>query len=254
MRQGAAAAIYFGERFYQFPLGIVGVAVATAIFPLLSRHAARGDQESLAKDVSLGLRLVLFLAIPAGVGLVYLAEPLAELFFQRGRFSVEDTRRAAGMIAGYGWGVWAYCTMPVIIRAFYSLGDRKTPVRIGVGIVALNLALNLTLIWYLAERGLAIATSIAAIVQAIILVAIFSRRGRPIEYANIGRTVLCAAVGSVLMWWIGSSLLGQLPHEPTLTWKFLRVAIPVAASMAVYLGVFAAARGPELGWVFKGKV
>ena len=81
------------------------MAVATAIFPLLSRHAARGDQESLAKDVSLGLRLVLFLAIPAGVGLVYLAEPLAELFFQRGRFSVEDTRRAAGMIAGYGWGV-----------------------------------------------------------------------------------------------------------------------------------------------------
>ena len=134
------------------------------------------------------------------------------------------------------------------------MGDRKTPVRVGTGIVALNFTLNLTLIWFLAERGLAVATSVAAIVQAFLLITIFSRRGRPIEYAAIGRTVLCAVVGSVLMWWIGSSLLGQLPHEPILTWKFLRVAIPVAASVAVYVGVFAAARGPELGWVLKGKV
>ena len=253
MQQGAAAAIYFGERFYQFPLGIVGLAVATAIFPLLSRHAARGDHESLGKDVSMGLRLVLFLAIPAGVGLVYLAQPLAELFFQRGRFNAEDTRRAAGMIAAYGWGVWAYCTMPVIIRAFYSLGDRKTPVRVGAGIVALNLTLNLILIWYLAERGLAVATSIAAMVQAFVLVGLFSRRGQTIEYAAVGWTVLRAIVGSVLMWAVGTFSLEHLAHEPTLASKLLRVAVPVGASVAVYLGVFVAGRGPELGWVLRGR-
>ena len=234
-------------------MGIVGLAVATAIFPLLSRHAARGDKESLGKDVSLGLRLVLFLAIPAGVGLVYLAHPLAELFFQRGRFNAEDTWRAANMISAYGWGVWAYCTMPVIIRAFYSLGDRKTPVRVGTGIVGLNLTLNLILIWFIAERGLAIATSVAATVQALILIGLFSRRGQMIEYGNLGRTVFRAAVGSVLMWLAGSFLLEQLAHEPTLTARAIRVVVPVGVSVAIYLGVFWLSRGPELSWVLRGK-
>lgn len=253
MRQGAAAAIYFGERLYQFPLGIVGLAVATAIFPLLSRHAARGDRESLGRDVSLGLRLVLFLAIPAGVGLVYLADPLAELLFQRGRFDAEDTRRAAGMIAAYGWGVWAYCTMPVIIRAFYSLGDRSTPVRVGACIVGLNFTLNLILVWFLAEQGLAFATSIAASVQAVVLIAVFSRRGLSLDYWNIGRTVLLAVIGSLLMWLAGELCLEYLAPEPAFVWRAVRVLLPVGVSAAVYMGLFALARGSELSWVLRGR-
>ena len=75
MQQGAVAAIYYGERMYEFPLGIVGTAVAVAIFPLLSRHAARGDRRQLGADMTLGLRLVFCLGVPAGIGLILLAEP-----------------------------------------------------------------------------------------------------------------------------------------------------------------------------------
>ncbi|MFW5693171.1 MAG: murein biosynthesis integral membrane protein MurJ, partial [Thermoguttaceae bacterium] len=150
--QGAAAAIYYGERMYHFPLGVLGLAVAAAIFPLLSRHAARGDREALGADLSLGLRLVLCLGVPAGAGLVLLAHPLAKLLFERGQFTPDDTVRAARMIAAYGLGVWAFCALPVAVRGFYSLGDSATPVRIGVGAMFLNLTLNLTLIWPLAER------------------------------------------------------------------------------------------------------
>ena len=117
MEQGAAAAIYFGERLYQFPLGILGLAVATAIFPLLSRHAARGDRRRLGADLTLGLRLVVFLGVPAGMGLILLAEPLARLLFERGQFTAHDTERAARMITCYAGGVWAYCALPVIVRA-----------------------------------------------------------------------------------------------------------------------------------------
>ena len=109
LEQGAAAAIYYGERMYQFPLGIVGMAVAASIFPLLSRHAAHGRRDRLGADLSLGLRLVLCLSVPAGVGLIVLAHPLAQLLFQNGNFTPFDTARAARMIAAYALGVWAYC-------------------------------------------------------------------------------------------------------------------------------------------------
>jgi len=182
-----------------------------------------------------------------------LADPLAELLFQRGRFDAEDTRRAAGMIAAYGWGVWAYCTMPVIIRAFYSLGDRSTPVRVGACVVGLNFTLNLLLVWFVAEQGLAFATSISATVQSLLLILLFSRRGWMIEYASIGGTIIRAVLGSALMWFAGNYVLEQLAHEPTLTSRFLRVTLPIVASAAVYLGVFGIARGPELSWVLRGK-
>ena len=112
LRQGAAAAIYFGERLYQVPLGIVGLAVAAAIFPLLSRHAAHGRRRRLGTDLTLGLRLVLCLTVPAGVGLIVLAQPLARLIFEHGNFSPEDAARAGRMVAAYAWGVWAYCARP----------------------------------------------------------------------------------------------------------------------------------------------
>ena len=108
MQQGAASSIYYGERLYEFPLAIVGIAVATAIFPLLSRHAARGDHRMLGADLTLGLRLVLFFGVPASLGLILLAEPLARLLFQRGEFTPADTVRTARMIACYAGGVWAY--------------------------------------------------------------------------------------------------------------------------------------------------
>ena len=116
LTQGAAGALYYGERLYQFPLGILGVAVATVIFPALSRHAARGQRELLGADLTLGIRVVLFLGIPAGAGLMLLSEPVARLLFERGEFTAADTSRVAPMIACYGAGVWAFCALQVVVR------------------------------------------------------------------------------------------------------------------------------------------
>jgi len=247
MQQGATAAIYYGERLYQFPLGILGLAVATAIFPLLSRHAAHGRHERLGADLTLGLRLVLCLGVPAGVGLMLLGEPLARLIFEHGRFSANDAARAAGMITCYAGGVWAYCALPVVVRGFYALGDRSTPVRVGLLTVGLNLALNLALIWPLAERGLAVATAVAATVQVVLLVTIFSRRRSPLAWGALRKTLVQTALATAAMTVVGYVVLGLLPDHPTLAGKLARVVLPLVACAGVYWGVYRLAGGREIG-------
>ena len=234
MRQGAAATIYYGERLYQFPLGILGMAVATAIFPLLSRHAARGDHRKLGHDLALGLRMVLLLGVPAGVGLIMLADPLARLLFQRGEFTADDAARTARMIACYASGVWAYCALPVVVRGYYALGDRMTPVRVGLAAVGLNLTLNLLLIWPLAEAGLAVATSVAAGGQVLLLVAIFSRRKTPLPWwplaATAGRTVRA----TLFMAAAGYTALELIEPATGLANQLARVFVPLIAGTALF--------------------
>ena len=223
MQQGAASAIYYGERLYEFPLAIVGIAVATAIFPLLSRHAARGDHRMLGADLTLGLRLVLFLGVPASAGLILLAEPLACLLFQHGHFTAADTARAARMIACYSAGVWAFCSLPVVVRGFYALGDRITPVRIGAAVVGLNLALDLILVWPLAEAGLAVSTSIAAVVQLVLLALILSRRDVPLDWRPLAGTAARTLIATALMAAAGYAVLHLIPGPEHLTEKLVQV-------------------------------
>ncbi len=199
MRTGAAAAIYYGERFYQLPLGILGVAIATVIYPLLSRHAARGAVSELAGDLSQGLRLVAFTALPASVGMILIAQPATRLLFERGAFTAADAHRTAAMIACYASGVWAYCAIPVLVRGFYAVGRAATPARLGMVAVAINLALNLALIWPLAERGLAVSTAIAATVQVLLLAATFSRAIHPLRWQELAVTFAKSALATAAM-------------------------------------------------------
>lgn len=246
MQQGAAAAVYYGERLYQFPLGMLGVAVATAIFPLLSRHAARGDRRQLAADLTLGLRLVVFLGLPASAGLILLATPLAQALFEHGEFTVEDTRRTASMIAWYATGVWAYCAVPVVVRGYYAMADRATPVKVGLATVGFNMLLNAVLIWPLAEKGLAISTSLAAAFHVLVLVAFFSRRKSALGWGALGTTVGRTAVATALMTAAAWLLLNALPGGSGLIRELARLLVPLAAGVAVYFVVYAAMGGREL--------
>jgi putative peptidoglycan lipid II flippase len=255
LKQGAAAAVYYGERLYQFPLGVLGVAVATAIFPLLSRHAARGDHAKLGADLTLGLRLLVCLGVPAGVGLMLLAHPLAKLLFEHGRFTPEDTDRAARMICCYATGVWAYCASPVVVRGFYALGDYGTPARMAGWAVALNLSLNLSLIWTpLAEGGLAVATSISAGVQVLVLMLIFSRRKGTLGWQALAATALRTLLASGLMAAAGWAALAIVPPGDGLTRELTQVLLPLGVSLAVYCGGYWLLRGRELGILFRGVV
>jgi putative peptidoglycan lipid II flippase len=241
LRAGAVASIYYGERLYQFPLGILGMAVATTIFPLLSRHAARGDRRGLGADLTLGLRLVIFLGIPSGLGLVMLSGPLARLLFQHGQFTADDAARTARMIACYSSGVWAYCALPVVVRGYYALGDRLTPLKIGAVAVALNLAMDLTLVWRMAEAGLATSTSIAAGVQVLVLVWIFSRRNRVLDWWALGGTTARTLLATLAMAIAGYAALAWLGAPAGPGHKLaeaVHVALPLAAAVAGFFAVY----------------
>lgn len=248
LRQGAAAALYYGERLYHFPLGVLGLAVAAAVFPMLSRHAARGDRQKLGADLTLGLRLVVFLGIPAGAGLILLAEPLTRLLFERHQFTPEDTLRAARMIRCYAVGVWAFCALPVIVRGFYALGDYGTPAKLAAWIVGLNLALNLLLIWTpLEEGGLAVSTSVSAGLQVLVLTVIFSGRRSALQWPALGAAAFRTLFGTLWMAAACWTVLRQIPAVGGLGNEILRVFLPIGVGVAVYAGAYWLLRGRELG-------
>jgi putative peptidoglycan lipid II flippase len=245
-QQGAASALYFAERLYQFPLGMLGMAVATVIYPALSRHAARGAHANVGEDLTRGLRLVLFLSVPAGAGLILLAEPLAALFYQRGAVTAADTTRVARLIAAYGVGVWAMCASPLLVRGYYALGNQATPLRIALWSAAANVLSNLVLIWPLAEVGLALSTSLAAIFQFALLSVSFDRTASRLVWRDLIGTGLQTSLATAGMALAGYAALACCPGQAGLACSLCRVFVPLAVSMAVFFGVSRLAQAPEL--------
>jgi putative peptidoglycan lipid II flippase len=231
---GTASALYFGQRLYQFPLGVFGVALGTVLFPLLAEHAQRGDRPKLREDFSLGLRLVAAIGIPASAGLMVLSQPLAVLCFQYGAFSADDAAQTARMIAAYGSGVWAYCGLLIIHRGFYAVGDRMTPMRVGVAAVLLNVVCNLSFIWIWAGTGLAASTALVAVLQCVTVGVLFRRliggwHGRSVAIA-VGRAVFATALMTAAAW----LTLHQLEAWPGWSGRGLRVLLPLAVAIVVY--------------------
>jgi putative peptidoglycan lipid II flippase len=237
LETGAAAAIYYGERFYQLPVGLLGIAVATVIYPRVSAHAARGDLAAVAGDLSLGLRLVMFLAVPASVGIMLVAEPLVRVLFERGAFTADDSARASHMIATYAAGVWAYCAIPVLVRGYYAVGNRAAPARLGAAAVALNLALNLALVWPLAEVGLAVSTAAAAIVQVVALAVLFGRDGIRLAWRELAATALRILLASGVMTLVVLAVQRGYPlaEDTARAEVAVQLALAIAAGAAAYL-------------------
>ncbi|MCP4589572.1 MAG: murein biosynthesis integral membrane protein MurJ, partial [bacterium] len=170
------AILGYAQYFYHLPLGVMGIALATAIFPLLSARASAGDMAGLSRACAQGVRMSLFIGVPSAVGLCLVASPLIQAFFQRGQFDSADTVRAVRALVFYSAGVWAYFLQHILVRTLYALKDSRTPARVGVVIVLFNLVLNLILVRRMGEAGVALATGVCAVLQAGWLMVILSRR------------------------------------------------------------------------------
>ncbi|MHC4948127.1 MAG: murein biosynthesis integral membrane protein MurJ [Planctomycetota bacterium] len=247
LREGAMAAVTFAQRLYQFPLGVFGIAVATAIFPLLARQ--RDDGDAFAATVRRGLRLVVFIGLPASAGLVLVRVPLASVVLEGGAFSAADTRRVGAVLLGYAPAIWAYSMIHVLTRAFYARGESARPVRVAVGMVGLNLLLNCTLIWTpLREAGLAWSTAICAVAQSALLLAMLRRDGRPVVtrpvLASWGRTAAATAAMTLVVATCGA----WLPPAETWLASLAALLIQVAAGAGTIVAAALALRMPELAW------
>ncbi|MGQ0627831.1 MAG: murein biosynthesis integral membrane protein MurJ [Phycisphaerales bacterium] len=252
------------QRRYQFPLGVFGIAVASAVFPLLSLSA--DEPARFGETLRRGVRLSLFLGIPATIGLMVVAYDLAFVLYGGAPghgYGPEDVARVAWVLAGYAPGVWAFSLNHVLTRAFYARGDTRTPMRVGVVMVAVNLALNLSLIWPLKEAGLAVATTVSAIVQSAVLGHILQRRAgvawvdRVVAGAALRVLIAAVVMGAlcgacVWLWTITPPAENAAAAATGMWWRHLaRLGTTCAIGMLVFAALSLTLRMAEVGWLLR---
>ncbi len=191
---GSISFLYYADRVVEFPLGVFGIALASAALPAMARQAAGRDLTALAETLNFTLRLSSFVAVPASAGLWLLREPITRLLFERGRFGPEDTQATAWALGFYALGLTAFSGVRIVAQAFYALEDPRTPVRVGIGAVGLNVAFALALMGPLAHGGLALAASASA--TGNLLALLWFMRGR---LGPLGGRRLLASLARVTM-------------------------------------------------------
>lgn len=235
LSEGTATALYLGQRLYQFPLGVFGVALGTVLFPLLTSHAQRGEIDKLRTDLSLGIRLVVAIGIPASLGLMMIADPLANLFFRYGKFDAEAARQTGQMISAYSSGVWAYCGLLIVQRGFYAIGDRVTPMKVGFVAMLSNLLMNVTVIWFLGGRGLALSTAVIAAFQCAATLLLLQHRIGTLRWKDIGKTVWKTILASTVMCLACSFTFSWLKQTSLENSRVAILAIPLLMASVGYL-------------------
>lgn len=197
---GPQSALVNANKLMQIPLGVFAQAMAVAIFPTLSALAAERKMAELRSTSSAGIRSILFLTIPSSIALVVLGRPVIALLLQHGRFGTEEASLTSGALAAYSVGIFAWSAQSVLARTFYALQDTRTPVLIGTGVTLVFVPLNWLLMsgmrW--GANGLALATSIAAILHMGLMVRVLSRRLEGLEGMRIVNTVTRTTVASLL--------------------------------------------------------
>jgi putative peptidoglycan lipid II flippase len=246
--EGSVSYLYYADRLVQFPLGVFAIALATAVLPSLSRQAAAQDMEGLRQSYTYALKLVLFVSIPAMTGLIILREPIVKLLFERGAFGEMTTQRTAEALLYYALGLWAFSGARIVISAFYALQDTKTPVRLAVVSLLVNMVLSVVLMGPLRHGGLALATSLASAVNLVLLSRALRKRLGGINGRGIVRSALWSCLSSAVMGgMIALGTLWAMPACEASPWYLLAWVVgSVAGGALLYGGSAWLFRCPEL--------
>ncbi|MBX3441411.1 MAG: murein biosynthesis integral membrane protein MurJ [Planctomyces sp.] len=233
IESGTAAALYFAQRLYQFPLGLIGVAVATVLYPVLSARAGRNDHDGLRDDLTHGLRVALSLAIPASAGLVLLAGPINRFLFLHGRFDADDALLTSRITAIYGSVVWAAVALLLVQRGFFAVGDRQTPLKTGLASVLVNVALTAVGVWLGRGVGLAMATAGSLVFHLGLSLHVMRRHRVGLAWGPFGSS-LARTLGATAAMSAACLLLRQVPGvEESRTWGLV---LPLAGGLATFAG------------------
>lgn len=174
---GSVSVLYYADRINQVPLGVVGIAVGTALLPLLSRQIASGDGDGAMESQNRAIETTLFLTLPAMAGIIVLAGPIITTFFQHGAFSAHDAAATTTTLIAFASGLPAYVLVKAFTPGFFAREDTKTPVRVAVAALVVNVSLTVLLMQVMGAAGIALATAIASAVNASTLCVLLVRRG-----------------------------------------------------------------------------
>ena len=207
------SALNFAWLLLMFPVGIFGISLATAVFPSLAERAAIGGPSAVTAMVSQTLRFTLFMAIPASVGMLLLRDSIVTTLLEHGAFDAADTRLVSDALLFYSIGLFAHAAIEIVSRGFYVLGDTRTPVALAISSMLLNIILSAVLVGPLELKGLALALSVSAIAEFVLLVFLLNRvlngqlLSRVVWWSTL-KTVVATVIMGQLVWLLMEVLLG----------------------------------------------
>jgi putative peptidoglycan lipid II flippase len=244
---GAITYLNNAFRLMQLPIGMFGVAIASVVLPSVSRSAAKANMDHFREKISEGIKLALFLTVPASVGLAVLAKPIIAIIFQRVHFTAFATDQTALVLQAYTVGLAGYACIKVLAPPFYAINLPRIPVRISMTGIALNLALNYIFIYVLkfGVAGLALSTSMVALINVLQLA--FELRSKVGAYGQMPRFFLGIILSSATMGLVAYGLeLLLTPMAVHFLGKLLMLIITISVSLAVFLLTAWALRMKEL--------
>ena len=236
LSEGSVSYLYYADRLVQFPLAVFGIATATAVLPSLSRQAAAKNFDELKKTFAYALNLVLFITIPSMAGLIVLREPIIALLFKRGAFNADAVQLTACALLYYTAGLWAFAAVRIVVPTFYALQDTVTPAKTAVISIFANIILGIILMQFLGHGGLALSTSLASIINLLLLIIIMRKKIGAIDWQNIARstykTVFCSVLMGSAVWGM-AIFLNLFENIPVfnLAWK---VAVCILTGLIIY--------------------
>jgi putative peptidoglycan lipid II flippase len=233
---GAVSWLTYAFRLIYLPIGLFGVSIATAALPSVSRHAAVDDLAGIRRTISRGLAMMLMLNVPATLGLIVLARPIVELLYERGRFTAADTGATAAALRLYAVGLVGYSAARIISPTFYALRQSQTAVAVSVATITGNVLFSISLVTWMGFRGLALATSIAALGNGGLLVVLLRRRLKGIEGERLAivltKVLVAAATMAIAAWGIEYVMTELLPGRQILL-RGVRLVTAIGGGLVV---------------------
>ncbi|HXE51657.1 MAG TPA: murein biosynthesis integral membrane protein MurJ [Tepidisphaeraceae bacterium] len=240
METGAPMRLNLAQFLYQFPLGVFAIALATAIFPSLSAVALDKDREHFKSVLRSGIEATLFEGLPASIGLILIREPAVRLLFQHGMLQPHDSELISRSVLFFSAAIWAFSLQQIINRAYYALHDTVTPLVMSIVTLAVNLAVELPLVWTnLGEAGMAAGTLVSFSAQALVMLFLLDRRvgGLGLRKSVVPVLKMIVATAAMAAVCMGIQRLSFFPHgHVRIVWAE-QTALIIGAGAATYLGI-----------------
>ncbi len=233
---GSMSWLYYSDRLMEFPLGVFGVAISTVILPNLSRHHASQSHHDFSHTLDWGIRCVLLVGVPAAVVLAVMSGPLLSTLFQYGRFDGHAVMMARLSLTAFSLGLAPFMLIKILASGFYAKQDMKTPVKIGVFAMVSNMIFNVILIWPLAHAGIALATSLSALLNMGFLYFYLRKKNMYVPREGWNYFLLRIFIVNVLLaaWlWFGAGDLSVWIHQ-TAMWRALHLAGLLSSAVIIY--------------------